>query len=220
MIKKIIKKNKEETAKTVVYILKRFIKKLLKRQQKVILAIPGGRSIKSILKLLKEEKLPWKQIHIFWVDERLVPLTHKNSNFKLAKPYLKHFPKENIHSYDYKKGFNTYSIELQEQGKRFDIVILSTGEDGHIASLFPHHPTIMNGNEFFISTDSSPKPPKNRMSASKNLLTRSRISILLFLGESKRDALNNFNNSKTNVKDCPAKLIKQIRQSYLITDLK
>jgi len=220
MIRKIIKKNKEEASKTVVYILKRFIKKLLRRQPQVVLGIPGGRSIKQIFKLLKEEKLPWKQIHIFWVDERLVPLTHKDSNFKLVKPYLKQFPKENIHSYNYKEGFNKYSKELKDQGGRFDIILLSSGEDGHVASLYPHHHTIMNGNEFFISTDSSPKPPKNRMTASKNLLTRSRISILLFLGESKRNALNNFNNDKTNVKDCPAKLIKQIRQSYLITDLK
>tara|TARA_Y100000034_G_C6826319_1_gene372580 strand:+ start:418 stop:1080 length:663 start_codon:yes stop_codon:yes gene_type:complete len=220
MIKKIIKKNKEEAAKTVVYILKKSIKKLLQRQQKVILAIPGGRSIKSIFKLLKEEKLPYKQIHLFWVDERLVPLTHKDSNFKLVKPYLSNFPKGNIHSFNYKEGFNKYSKELKNLGERFDIVLLSSGEDGHIASLFPHHHTIMNGNEFFISTDSSPKPPKNRMSSSKNLISRSKISILLFLGESKRDALDNFNNNKTNVKDCPAKLIKLIRQSYLITDLK
>jgi len=220
MIKKIIKKNKEEAAKTVVYILKRFIKKLLKKQQNIIIAIPGGRSIKSILKLLREEKLPWKNIHIFMVDERLVPLTHKDSNFKLVKPYLKQFQKENIHSFNYKDGFNSYSKELKKIGDRFDIVLLSAGEDGHIASLFPHHHTIMNGNEFFISTDSSPKPPKNRMTASKNLILRSKISILLFLGESKRDALNNFNNNKTNIKDCPAKIIKQIRQSFLITDLK
>ena len=215
MIKKIIKKNKEEAAKTIVYILKRFIKKLLKRQKNVIIGIPGGRSVKLIFKLLKKEKLPWDKLHFFMVDERLVPLTHKDSNYKLAKPYLK-----NIHPYDYKKSINSYSSNLKKLGGKFDLILLSSGEDGHVASLFPHHPTILNGNEFFITTDSSPKPPKARMSASKNLLIRSKVSILLFLGESKRDALNNFNNNKTNVKDCPAKLIKQIRQSYLITDLK
>ena len=175
MIKKIIKKNKEAAAKTVVYILKRFIKKLLKKQKKVIIGIPGGRSVKSIFKLLKTSDLQWNKIHFFMVDERLVPLTHKDSNYKLAKPFLK-----NIHPFNYKKPLDSYSKELKEQGGRFDIVLLSAGEDGHIASLFPHHPTIMNGSEFFISTDSSPKPPKNRMSASKNLLIRSKISIILF----------------------------------------
>ena len=175
MIKKIIKKNKEEAAKTVVYILKRFIKKLLKRQQKVIIAIPGGTSVKIIFKLLKQEKLPWKQLHFFMVDERLVPITHKDSNFKLAKPYLS---KANLHPFNHKKPIKDYKKELHDLGGNFDIVLLSAGEDGHIASLYPHHPTIRDGNEFFILTDSSPKPPKNRMSASKNLITRTKISIL------------------------------------------
>ena len=38
--------------------------------------------------ILKRENIPWNRIHIFMVDERLVPITNKKSNFWLAKQYF------------------------------------------------------------------------------------------------------------------------------------
>jgi len=68
------------------------------------------------------------------------------------------------------------------------VVLLSSGEDDHIASLFPNHETIKYNKDFFISTKTSPKPPKNRMSSSRKLLSKTKVSILLFFSKSKKQA--------------------------------
>ena len=76
------RKNLEEKAADII---SESINKIAKDQEEVVLAIPGGRSVSGIFNQLKEKNIPWKKVHIFMVDERLVPIDHKESNFKLAK---------------------------------------------------------------------------------------------------------------------------------------
>jgi len=47
---------------------------------------------------------------------------------------------------------------------KFDVVLLSMGEDGHIASLFPNH--VYPEEQMVIVEQGSPKPPKERISMS------------------------------------------------------
>ena len=53
---------------------------------------------------------------------------------------------------------------------KFDIVLLSMGEDGHIASLFPNH--IYPEEQMVVVERSSPKPPKERVSMSYQQLNK------------------------------------------------
>jgi 6-phosphogluconolactonase len=196
------------------------IKELLKKQKYVILGVPGGRSISHIFKLLKKEKLPWNKVHFFLVDERCVPLTSKDSNFKRLRENLLISikpPEGNIHPFNHKTGALIYSNELKKFGK-FDIVLLSAGEDGHVASLFPHY-TIENKSKDFIFVSNSPKPPQKRISASRRLLESSKISILLFIGKEKETAFKNFLDNNIPVEGCPAKLVNKTKESYVITNL-
>jgi 6-phosphogluconolactonase len=65
----------------------------------------------------------------------------------------------------------------------------------------------------------SPKPPKGRITISKKLLLKSKVGLVLFIGEIKRDAYNNFRNKSLSYESCPAKLVESIGESYIITDL-
>jgi len=71
---------------------------------------------------------------------------------------------------------------------KFDLILISSGEDGHVAALFPNHHSVRKQAEYFLTMNDSPKPPPERMTASLSLLKRSTIALVLFYGEGKKDA--------------------------------
>ncbi len=205
---------------TVANLIKNAINEINKNE--VLLGLPGGRSIGPVLEKLKKEKIDWEKIHIFLIDERRCPINNKESNFRLIKESLDGaVKKENLHPFIIGSlDIKNYEEELKEFGRSYDISVLSSGEDGHIASLYPNHPSIMDESRYFIDVKNSPKPPPNRISISKNMLLRSKIGILMFFGESKINAYKNFLDSKIDYTKCPAKLVKDITKHHIITNLK
>jgi 6-phosphogluconolactonase len=223
----IIKAPKSELEKKAAQILKDSIVNLLKEKDQIIFAIPGGRSVSGVFQLLKEEKdISWDKVHIFMVDERLVPLDHPDSNFKLAKESFidallnsGKLPKENVHPFMKDLGMDKYEEELKELGGAYDIVLLSSGEDGHIGALYPNHHSIKNESDYYLVMPDSPKPPPDRMTMSRKLLLRSKVALIVFLGEGKKEAYIKFLDDTIDYKPCPAKLVQSIKQSFLLTDL-
>jgi 6-phosphogluconolactonase len=61
--------------------------------------------------------------------------------------------------------------------------------------------------------------PPQRMTASRNLLLKSKVACTLFLNESKRDALQNFLNNQVLIKQCPIKLVNSIPKHFEFTDI-
>ncbi len=70
----------------------------------------------------------------------------------------------------------------------FDIVLLSIGEDGHTASLFPDH--LYDENKSVVVECNSPKYPKDRISMSYSRLNRARSVFKIICGSSKSNAVN------------------------------
>jgi len=119
--------------------------------------LSGGSTPKGMFALLaSEEKLrvsvPWKDIHFFWGDERMVPRDHPDSNFKMANDsLLSKVPIDCDHVHrivteiqDTSLVASYYEIELKQYIQvlddgypRFDLAFLGMGPDGHTASLFP-----------------------------------------------------------------------------------
>jgi 6-phosphogluconolactonase len=199
--------------------------------QRVNLAVPGGRSAARIFRALREEPLDWGRVHFFMVDERLVPIGHPDSNFKLFQegfvaPLVAagRFPAANAHPFLFDpaaadRGAKRYEETLARYGLRFDVVLLSAGEDGHIGALYPRHPSIEDRHQGFLVMDDSPKPPPERMSSSLSLLQTASAAVLLFAGEGKREAYRRFNDEKLAVADCPAKLLLAVDRLTVLTDL-
>lgn len=120
-------------------------------------AISGGHTPKRFYQLLGASEavcdLDWEKIHIFWVDERYVPLDSIHSNYKLAADnFLSRItvPPENVHRIpteysDFKEAAKAYEQAIRatfeiEPGRlpQFDLVVLGMGADGHTGSLFPN----------------------------------------------------------------------------------
>lgn len=208
-------------------------KDILNKEDLVLWAMPGGRSVSGIFRsLANRDDLPWEKIHLFIIDERLVSIGDIESNYRLLYENLigtllkkGKISTDNIHPFIFKPGDNDqgsgrYEEELKRFGNHFDIILLSSGEDCHIAGIYPDHHSVKNKYEYFFTMDDSPKPPNNRMSSSRTLLSKSMAAVLLFYGDSKKSAFTDFLDSDIDETECPAKIIAKINNSLVLTDQK
>ncbi len=221
----IIQGNRKLLAEKVAELLFTIINTCIKQKGRAVIAVPGGRSVSEIFKNLRMFELPWEQIHVFLLDERLVPSDHPESNYKLILEHLgSNVPHPTYHPFnfdpnDLEQSVQKYKEELDYLGGSFDLVLASSGEDGHIASLFPNHHSVENSSSGFLLIDDAPKPPAGRVSASYELIRRSDTGILLFIGHSKTNALQNFFNIYLSDVECPAKVMTKLNHLYVLTDL-
>jgi 6-phosphogluconolactonase len=128
------------------------------RKGKANFAISGGSTPKAAFKLLADEDQPWRaqmrwdKLELYWVDERTVPPTDTDSNYRMTREaLLDHVPlnPEQVHRMEgelepevaasrYESLLrNNFRLEGAEC-PRFDLVALGMGDDGHTASIFPH----------------------------------------------------------------------------------
>lgn len=206
-------------------IISRYIDNIITNNDPIVIGIAGGESISKTLDELIKKQIDWNRVHIFMVDERLVPVNHSSSNFKMIEEkFSKIIPKINLHPFILNPNKNDYGLEeyndaIKKFNNKFDIAIFSSGEDGHIGSLFPNHPSIFNESENYIFVDNSPKSPLKRISASRKMIVRSKVGVLLIIGNTKEVAHAKFFDKEINYIDCPSKLINEIPENFIITDI-
>ncbi len=115
------------------------------------IALAGGSTPKATYGLLAQHPyraaVDWTRVHIYFGDERCVPPSDPQSNFRMASDaLLDHvpIPRGQIHRMrgedDPTQAAVSYANEMtRELGEMpvFDCVLLGMGPDGHTASLFP-----------------------------------------------------------------------------------
>ena len=117
-------------------------------RQQATLAVSGGTSPKPMFELFAKSGFQWELVHIFWVDERCVPPSDPQSNFRMANEAWLAPAKVlagNIHRVP-------TELEPHEAARKyaghvrgflpFDVIHRGLGPDGHTASLFPGEPLI------------------------------------------------------------------------------
>ncbi|MEO8097729.1 MAG: 6-phosphogluconolactonase [Acidobacteriota bacterium] len=111
-------------------------------------AISGGASPRIMFEFFARSPFEWNKVHVFWVDERCVPRTDPQSNFKLANDaWLRpaRVPADNIHRVHTELGHAIAASRYAEEIRPFlplDVIHRGMGADGHTASLFPGDPSI------------------------------------------------------------------------------
>ena len=195
-------------------------------QEKVVIGLVGGRSVAALYRMLaKVKSLAWNQCEFVILDERYVPLDSEESNFKLIQetffePLLKgnQISKDQIHPWNTSLEGNAvaqdYGIVLEQLGGSVDLAIVSTGEDGHIAGIFPTKD--YSTDELYIYFEDSPKPPKKRLSITPYALAKAKKAYVLFVGEDKQKALHQFieSDERTN----PQQTLDALQNVVIITD--
>ena len=122
------------------------------------LNLSGGSTPKHLYELLAtpayRSKIDWARVHIFFGDERFVPMDHEDSNYRMAREALiAHVPIPSANVYPVETESGTpetaaaaYAATLQGYYGQptldparpvFGMTLLGLGEDGHTASLFP-----------------------------------------------------------------------------------
>jgi 6-phosphogluconolactonase len=118
------------------------------------LVLSGGNTPRGIYSLLASEQvnvLPWNRIYLFFGDERHVPPSHPDSNYRMANESLLSkipIPPENVFRVPAEKPAEAAAAEYEGTVRAFfslapgawpvfDLILLGLGDDGHTASLFP-----------------------------------------------------------------------------------
>jgi 6-phosphogluconolactonase len=147
------------------------LEEVLSGQEFATLAISGGSTPKLLFQKLAASKFQWDHVHLFWVDERCVPPTDEESNYKLAEESLikpAHIPDRLVHRVHGElapeAAAQRYVDEIRDffglsEGEmpRFDVVHRGIGPDAHTASLFPGDPSIANRDDIAAAVFSKAK---------------------------------------------------------------
>jgi 6-phosphogluconolactonase len=118
------------------------------------IALSGGNTPRAAYELLGREplrsELSWSDVFVYFGDERCVPPTDVQSNYRMArKAFLDDvgISPENVHrirgEIDPGQAANEYAALLRTAFggvPHFDLMLLGLGSDGHTASLFPGSP--------------------------------------------------------------------------------
>lgn len=187
---------------------------LLQKQATVMVGLGGGSSFDSwYLELLDSEG--WKNIEtsrIRWcvTDERVnCDISDRNDEHIWDVFLWPLFEKYGISEANFiRPTMDSDGAEYSERVGNIDIAFFGMGPDGHTASLFPHHPALSSGKEWFIQIDNAPKLPPERISLSPKSIQILWHICLFAVWESKKEALANFLDETVSTDDCPVKLLK------------
>lgn len=169
-------------------------------QDTVHLCLTGGTIANELYAdfaaLVPDSQLDPARLHLWWGDERFVPLTHPDRNSQQALAILaRTLPISSTNTHlmpavdgkaDPTEAAFAYATDLGDV--TFDICLLGVGPDGHVASIFPGHPGF-EASGTVVGITNAPKPPPERISLTLSKLNQSRSLWVIASGESKADAI-------------------------------
>lgn len=122
----------------------------------VNVALSGGSTPRSLYDLIAKravsepalKQVDWRKVHLFFGDERSVPPSDKDSNYRMVRESLLSnaaLGAAHVHRIHGEvppaQAAEQYEVELKQHFgtglPRFDLILLGLGPDGHTASLFP-----------------------------------------------------------------------------------
>src|SRR5262249_43530991 len=163
-----------------------------------VMAVSGGRTPWTMLRALSDQDLPWADVHIVQVDERVAPAGHPDRNLThLRESLLAHCPlrPEQVHAMpveapDLESASGQYAVTLQQIAGApavLDLAHLGLGPDGHTASLVPGDP-VLDVTDADVAL-AGPYQGRRRMTLTYPILNRSRRIVWLITGQEKTEML-------------------------------
>jgi len=152
-------------------------------------AVSGGRTPWAMFAELGKQEMPWEQVVIYQVDERVAPagdpyrnLSHLREALGSAPAVVKAMP---VNDPDLNGASAAYADSLPV---RFDLVHLGLGPDGHTASLVPGDP-VLDVTDRLVAT-TNPYQGHPRMTMTYPALARAEQILWLITGADKREPLS------------------------------
>jgi 6-phosphogluconolactonase len=198
------------------------------RHGRFALAVPGGSVATRMLPRLAEVAIDWSHTDLFFVDERAVPPTDPESNWRVAHAILVDrgpVAADRLHRMaagvdDLDEAAAIYQSELQRllgEPPRLDLVLLGMGPDGHVASLFPGHAAIEVRDRWVVAEHNSPKPPPRRLTLTLPALTVGDFVVVAAFGSEKASAVRDAIEDPGS--DLPvARVLRSVRDARVLLD--
>ncbi|TVK90452.1 GDH/6PGL endoplasmic bifunctional protein [Bagarius yarrelli] len=195
------------------------------------LALSGGSSpIALFLQLAHYHyTFPWHSTHLWLADERCVPPTEADSNFRSIHDQLLqnvHIPYFNVHPMpvhlnqrlcvEDDGGALLYEKQISQliNGSRFHYILLGVGEDGHTASLFQDTKLNNNGKRLVALTE-SPFKPHQRMSLTFTAINKAYRVGILIMGKRKHELVIQLSRIKGESSKYPITSV-QLKDGHLV----
>jgi 6-phosphogluconolactonase len=170
------------------------------------MALAGGTTPRAVYKLLAVDPyMDFRSWQIFWSDERCVPPTSPESNYRMVKTALLDRLAEApalifrmAGEGDPDAAATAYERAVLElvppnpaagtgETPRFDLILLGMGADGHTASLFPGSPALAEQERLAVATQAP--TGQMRLSFTYPLINAARRVLILVSGAEKAATL-------------------------------
>ena len=197
----------------------------LKSNKFYSIALSGGNTPIKIFNYLSEnfnDKIDWSRIKFFWGDERCVPPSNNDSNYKLANDYLFrniNLDESNIFRI---KGESDPIEEAKAYSKiieanlpiangypKLDFILLGLGEDGHTASIFPHEIELFNSQNY-CEVAVHPVSGQKRITITGKIINNAETVVIVAVGKSKADRIFEIISKTEIANNYPASLVNPI----------
>jgi 6-phosphogluconolactonase len=197
-------------------------------------ALSGGSTPSKLYRLLAgtdcANRVKWPHVQFYFGDERCVPPSHAESNFKLANDALFQplgIDAAQIFRIEGEAGQPDLAARRYEETIRqqfgtsspawpqFDVIFLGLGDDGHTASLFPGSPALDEKIRAVVVSE-SPRGVTHRITFTVPLINHARSIVFMVTGLQKAPAVRAVLEDDTvETTHYPAKLIQPI-EGHLI----
>lgn len=199
---KIITAESNQLAQMGAELFNKIAKQAISTQGRFAVAVSGGSTPRVMHRLLSQEPylsgIDWQNTHLFWVDERMVPFDHPDSNFgaaqrdflfKIPIPLNQIYPMQVMVRPE--EGASLYQANLKHFFQRlgntdpiFDLVFLGVGKDGHTASLFPDQALTLSSQSWVIAVKGG-DPDRYRLTMTYSVLNKARHVCFMVSGKKK-----------------------------------
>jgi len=175
-------------------------RRAVEKNDRFTVVLAGGSTPRRLYSLLTEppyrDRVPWQETFFAFGDERCVPPDDEASNYRMAKECLldpleipdhrvlrmkgERPPEKAAELYEVRLG----DLFLGRSKRRFDLVLLGIGDDGHTASLFPGT-AALEEQERWVAANHVAKLDAWRLTLTLKALNSARRVIFLATGEEK-----------------------------------
>ncbi|HEU0167147.1 MAG TPA: 6-phosphogluconolactonase [Chloroflexota bacterium] len=184
------------------------------RQAISSVALSGGSTPGALFDLLAQEpwrsRIDWPNLGVYWGDERCVPPTDDQSNYKLADDHLlSKVPARRVYrmkgELDPAQAAAEYERELPPNG--FDVALQGLGSNSHTASLFPHTDALKVVDRRVVANWVA-EVNMWRLTITIPELQRAKHILFLATGADKADAIRTVIKGPLNVDEYPAQVVR------------
>ena len=173
-----------------------------------VMAVSGGHVPWQMFRILAGETMPWKDVHITQVDERVAPAGDPDRNLThLRESLLSRVPLPSVQGHampveenDLDAAAANYAgllRQIADSPPVLDLVHLGLGPDGHTASLVPGDPVLeVTDRDVAVS---GVYQKRRRMTLTYPILNRARCILWLVNGSEKAEILERLARGDTSI---------------------